>query len=566
MNGDTTSVLTGAQARKKVRAGVNKVFNAVKLTLGPEGVNALLPRSYNRGPRLTNDGVTVSENIKPKDEHERLAADFYKEGSKKTNEVVGDGTTTTAVIAASIMNEVFDMLIDDGMPQVDFMEGKKSKAPSVRVMRKEMKVAKDSVIAEIKKQTKDVKTLADLKKIAVVSIGKEDTEVAERVAELVWNVARDGDGNYVDNYVDVTEGHKGKIETEITKGMKFPAKVAHRAFVTKPERFEMVAEDVPVFITNFKMDSVQEVVEMLNRLQHPKIALFSPSFSSIVLTALLDASKKGMMCYPVLCPALRTEQLEDLAAYTGATVLDKEGTRKMKNVQPSELGFAAKLTVKDVEDREDATLMGAKEIQSQPIKDRIKVLQGQMTEAKNDMTKASLERRIANLQAAVGVVRVGASTNAELLYLKLKIEDGVFACKAALEEGYVKGGGLCLKEIAEKLPKSIITNALKTPYEQIQKNCGGSLEIADDVFDPAKVVRLEVEHGISVASSLITTGISVVEERDKAPWEGDEMVAKAIGKMAYYSAKHQGMLAEAEDEAESDREKEFARVMFEDKD
>ena len=565
MPGDITEVITGLEARKKVRAGVNKVFNAIKLTLGPEGGNAILPRSYNRGPRLTNDGVTVSENIKPKNEHERLAADFYKEGSKKTNEMVGDGTTGTAVVSGTLINETFDIL-DSNSTLAASLNGKKEKKTGVRAMRKEMKDAKDLVVAEINKQAKPVKTIEDMKKIAVVSIGKEDKEISDKVAELVWDIARDEDGEFVDNYIDVVEGYKGEVETEATKGMKFPAKVAHRGFVTRKDKYEMVAEDVPVFITNYKMDNVPEVIGMLNKLAQPKIALFSPGFSNGVIVSLAASAKQGMQIYPVLCPALRTEQLEDLAIYTGATVLDKDSGKKMASVHQGQLGFAEKLTVKDVEDREDAVLQGGKKGQKEAIKERLEILRGQVKEAKNEMTRMSIERRIANLQAAVGVIRVGASTNAELLYLKLKIEDGVFACKAALEEGYVVGGGLCLKGIAESLPESILTNALKAPHNQIQANAGGYLEIEKDVIDPAKVIRLIVEHGVSVASSLITTTISVVESRDKAAWEGDEMVAKAIGKMAFYNAKHQGMLAEAEDEAEADREKEFERVMFEDKD
>jgi chaperonin GroEL len=562
---DITSVLTGTKARRAVRKGVNAIYNAVKLTLGPEGRNALLPRSYNRGPRLTNDGVTVSENIKLKDEHQRLAADFFKEGSKKTNEMVGDGTTTTAVIGGSLVNQIFDKLSEDETPSASLV-GATVATSGVRAMRQEMKEAKEKVVEAVKKEAKPIKTIEDLRKIAEVSIGKEDVKTSNMIADMVWEIARDKEGNFVDNHIDVTEGYKGEVETEITKGMRFPAKVGHRGFVTNPARFEMVAEDVPVFITNYKLDNVHEVVELLNRLACPKIALFAPGFSSTVIMSLAASAKNGMQCFPILCPALRTEQMDDLAAFTGATVIDKDTTMTIANAGKDKLGFAEKITVKDVEAREDAVLMGGKGTKYDKVKKRIETLKKQLPEAQNEMTKMSIERRIANLQSAVGVIRVGASTNAELLYLKLKIEDGVFACKAALQEGYVQGGGLCLKEIAEKLPPSILTDALKEPYNQIQKNAGGAIEIGDDILDPAKVVRLEVEHGVMVASSLITTGISVVELRDRAPYEGDEMVAKAIGQIAYYDAKHKGMLKENEDEAEKDRQKEFDRVMFEDHD
>jgi chaperonin GroEL (HSP60 family) len=231
-------------------------------------------------------------------------------------------------------------------------------------------------------------------------------------------------------------------------------------------------------------------------------------------------------------------------------------------VQLRQLGFAEKVTVKDVDTREDAVLMGGGGEKNDRVKERIEIHKEQLTEAKNDLTRMQLERRIANLHASVGVIRVGASTNAELLYLKLKIEDGVFACKAALQEGYVKGGGLCLKEISEELPENILTLALCAPYEQIQRNAGGYLDISDDVIDPARVVRLEVEHGVSVASSMITTGISIPERREYSQYDGMYQIAKAIGKNVYYTAKHHGLLKENQDAADADMEKAFEQAMF----
>lgn len=562
MNGDITDVLTGAEARKKVRRGVNAVYEAVRLTLGPEGMNALLPRSFNRGPRLTNDGVTVSENVKPADEHERLAADFFKEGSKKTNELCGDGTTSTSVIGGFLINQIFEQLSYEESPSASILSKENTSKKGVRGIRKELKDCKDEVIAKIKERAVKVESLDDLKKISVISVGKEDEEVAHRIAEMVWQIGRDDEGNFIDNHIDVVEGYKGEIETEITLGMRFPAKVAHRLFVNKPERFEMVAEDVKVIITNHRLENPYEVVGILNRLQVPKVAIFAPHFSAGVLTSLLNSAKNGMFCFPVHSPALRTEQLEDLAAYTGATIIDKDKNQSLTSILANHLGSADKITVKDAENREDAILMGGGGAKTDRVKERIEILKGQIKEAKNDITKMQLEKRIANLQAAVGVIRVGASTNAELLYLKLKIEDGVFACKAALQEGYVKGGGLCLKEIAEEMGENILTQALKAPYEQIQRNAGGYLEVLDDVIDPARVVRFEVEHGVSVASSMITTGIIIPERREYSQYDGLDRVARALGKIAYYEAKRHGLVQENQDEADADMEKAFERAMF----
>jgi chaperonin GroEL len=437
----------------------------------------------------------------------------------------------------------------------------------MRELRRELLNDKDKVVEAINKSATKVKDLDDLKKIATISIGKEDEETAHKVAETVWNLARGESGEYKDAQIDVTEGYKGEIEIEENYGMRFPAKLAHRAFINKPERFEMEAEDVRVLITNYRLDNPQEIVQTLNNLQVPKVAIFAPHFSLPVIQTLINTTKNGLFCYPVLCPALRTEILEDLATYTGAVIIDKDSGRRLDTATMDNLGFADKITTRDVESKEDAVLMGGKgeklkRSDGNKVTKRIETLKKQLPETKNEMSRVQLEKRIANLQAAMGVIRVGASTNAELLFLKLKIEDGVYACKAALQEGYVKGGGLCLKEIAEKMSKSKLYKALQEPYAQIQRNAGGLLKIEDDVIDPAKVVRLEVEHAVSVASSMITTGIIVPERRNRTEYEGNMQIAKAVAKSAYYTAKHHNLLQESEDEAEADREKAFEQALF----
>lgn len=565
---ENTATLIGIDARRKILSGVTKVWSAVRLSLGPEGRNALLPRTFNRGPRITNDGITIAELAKMlPDPHERLAAEAFVEGSKKTNEIVGDGTTTTAEIAGFLINKIFKDLNALAVPTASIDGKKASPVKGVRALRQEMKDAKDLVIAEIKAAAKPIKTLADLEKIAVVSIGQADEEISKIIAKMVWDIGRDEAGNFVDNYIDVTEGYKQQIETEVIKGMRFPSKVASRAFVNVPERFEMVAADVRVFVTNYKLDNQWEVVEMLNTCKANKVALFAPEFSQGVIQSLIATTKAGMFCYPIKCPSLRTEQLEDLAAYTGATVIDKETGRKINNTTESDLGFASKITVKDTENREDAVLFGGRGESKRlgkgnVITERIEKLRGQLKEARDNMVKMTLEKRIANLSSAVGVIRVGATTSNEGLYLKLKIEDGVYACKAALQEGYVKGGGLCLKEIADKLPAdNILVEALQSPFRTIQKNAGGELSIGKEIIDPAKVVRLEVEHGVSVASMIITSDICIPDAKELSPGEGYAEIAKAIRQYSFYWAKDKGMLKESEDMLENDRNREFERVL-----
>lgn len=560
---DVTLTITGVEARKKVKNGVKRVLDSVKLTLGPEGANALLPRTYNRGPRITNDGYTVIENVRQlKDPFERLAAESFAEGSKRTNELGGDGTTGTSVIAGNLFFDIINSLPDKDIPSVQGVTAK-----GTRAIRKELKDLKGQVIQKIKDRATKIELIEDLQKISRISIGKEDTEIADKVAQLVWDIGRDGD-NFVDNHVDVVEGYKGEVEIEKTVGMHFPAKLAHRAFITKPERFEMIAEQVHVLITNHELDNPFMLTELFTQVCVPngvsKIAVFAPKFSTPVIQSLIKNIQNGFFCYPVLTPALRTEQLEDLAAYTGATVIDRD-KRKLLATTFADLGYTEKIIVKDTEVRDDAKLMGGRGEKGESVQLRKEVLRGQLIEAKNDLTRMQLEKRIANLSSAMGVVRVGASTSAEQLYLKLKIEDGVFACKAALQEGYVKGGGLCLKEIAEEMDDNLLTNALKSPYHQIQENAGQYIEIEDDVIDPAKVIRLQVEHAVEIAATLATVDILIADEADRPVYDGYETVAKAIAKGVYYDAKHRGLLKESEDEQEADRERMFEEALMNDK-
>ena len=566
----STDPKTGAEARAKILSGVNKTMAVVAATLGPAGRSVILPRSYNRGPRVADDGYYAAENVILKDPHERLAADVFKEGIKKTNLMAGDGTTGCGVLSAAIINKVFREMPTSDVPIVLPPCKKQPEKKSVRQARKELNDAKTLVIEEIKQRAKPIKTLAELEKVASVSIGKEDEAIAKTIAKVVWETARDSEGNYIENHIDITEGYKGEIETEVIRGMRFPAKVSALAFVNKPERHEMVAEDTPVLLTNLKIDSPHVIGSVLQALKVPKLAIFAPDYSVGVLQYLVEVCKGGLHVFPIKCPALRTVQLEDLGAYIGAQVIDKEQGMKLENVTPLSLGFAEKIVVKSVENTEDATLLGGRgeKVTRGPgnlIDERIKVLKGQLKEVRNELERIQLEKRIANLGSAVGVIRVGASTAQDALFIKLKIEDGVYACKGALEEGYVKGGGLCLKEIAEKLPENILTEALKAPYEQIQKNAGGEFPIEKDIIDPAKVVRMIVEHGVSVAATLITAHAIVPEIPEKTEADGLEMVAKALMRNAYYIAKHQGQLKNNEDEAEQDRQRDFERVLYEDK-
>lgn len=546
-----TKTLLDTKAQEAIVRGVRAIYEPVRRTLGPSGSNALLYRTYNRGSRITNDGITIAGVIEPKNEFDQLVSSTFREAAKKTNEKAGDGTTSTVVIGGKLILGMFDTLSESS----SIIQTNSSKK-SVIALKNELIEAKDKVIEKIKERAKEIKTIEELEEIACVSV--EDQELGKVISKMVWEVG-------VDGFVDTVEGYKGEIETEIIKGMRFPAKVAAKAFVTNPARFEMIAQEVPTVVTNFAFDNpVQLRFCNANVLETSKLVIFAPSFSEPVLVELVKAWKNNFQIYPVLTPSLRTDQYEDLATYTASTFINKDKGMKLDRITKADLGYAEKIVVKDTDAREDAAVIGGGGTKDREVKvnnmemsaksavaERIETLQKQVDETKDDIRKKMLQRRIASMSSAIGIIRVGASTQAESLYKKLKIEDAVYASKAALQEGYVKGGGLCLKEIAEELPESLLTEALKAPYEQIQENAGG-IEIGESIIDPAKVVRLSVEHAVSVASNLITVRVIIPESREKNPAEGYEAIADAIMTYTKFWARYQGLLKENELEIEKD--------------
>jgi chaperonin GroEL len=533
-----TKVLIGEKARQAILNGVNLVYGAVKLTLGPKGGNALLFGTYGSSPRITNDGVTIAECIEPKDEFEKLVADSFKEACKRTNERAGDATTTTTVIGGVLINDILGKVETSliGRQSDDVMKTRK-------VLMEDVK----KVVESIKKQATKINSLEDLEKVAIISV--EDEQIGKTIASIVYQVGIDG-------FVDVQEGFKGVIEHEVIEGMRFPAKVPHKAFVTNPERYEMVMQDVPVIVTNYALDNAAEVAGVINdiltKTQLRKIAILAPTFSDQVLIEFVKANKNNVFVYPVKVPSLRTEQFEDVCAYFGAGFINKDKGRTLRSVTEADLGSVEKMVIKDNESREDAIAIGGKGSKSDLVKKRIEELKQSIDEAKlPNSHKLLIKRRIASLSSAVAIIKVGAISDAETRYLKLKIDDAVYACKGALEEGYVIGGGLCLKSIAEEMSGSILANALRAPYNQILENAGvDTMEIADDVIDNAKAVRLAVEHAVSVTAHLITTKIIVAEARDESPADGYNNIADQLAMKNKLFAKREGLLLEGNVESE----------------
>lgn len=528
-------------ARKLILEGVKAVYNPVRMTLGPEGGNALMYRTYGRGPRITNDGKTIAEVIEPKNPFLQLVVQSYREACQRTDQEAGDGTTTTTVISGYMLINTLEELLEGSDSIVE------TNKQGVMSIRRELLAAKDEVVALVKKQAKKIESLEDLQKIATVSV--EDADLGKTIANLVWET-----GTY--GHIDVVEGFKGIIETEIIKGMRFPAKVGGKAFINNPARSEMLVQDAPVIVTNYALDNVKEAGALINKMldeaKTNKLAIVAPSFSEEVLVGILSACIKrgqdgqytptGIELFPVHAPSLRTEQFQDVAAYMGATFIDKQEGKKLQTVSAADLGFVEKLVVKDIDAREDAIATGGQGEQTDAVQNRITELQDRLKEGfKVETHKKIIEKRIASLGAAVGVIRVGAQSTAESRYLKMKIEDAVYAAQSAMEEGYVRGGGLCLKEIAEQLPQNRLTGALMRPYKQIMENAGEEFEIGEDIIDSAKSTRLAVENAVSVVAHLITVKALIPEEADTTPGDGYKSIARALETSNELTAQRDGL-------------------------
>lgn len=555
-----TKTLVGDKARKAVLEGVNAIGIPVSMTLGPQARKALIYRTLNRGGRIVDDGHTVAQVQEPRDPFARLAAQIFREACQRTNEKVGDGTATTATIGWRLFNDCHNLLT----------EGASSMTKKTRAGKVGVSTLRDRILSSAKKVKEAITASAtkinsteELENIATVSVG--DKELGKVIAKMAWETGIDG-------FIDVVEGFKGEIETEVIKGFRFPAKVGAKAFVNNPARYEMVMTDCPVLITNHALDNGGDIAQTLSKLnaETSKVTVIAPSFSDNVLVNMVNATKQGYFIYPIKVPALRTEQFEDLAIYCGAKFIDKNKGSSLRSVTKGDLGFFEKLIVKDTENREDAVVTGGrgsqdtqmsykedkewKEKTSSPVKERIETLKGQLGLQQNESFKKLLERRIASMASAVGVIRVGDSTQASSLDRKLKIEDAVYACKAALRGGYVKGGGLCLKEIAASLPEDdILRAALMEPYERIQSSVDGGIEIGKDVIDPAEAELYAVEHACGVVANLITVEIITPEAEEQQMGDGNIAIAKEIGLIGLAMRKQQGVLLESELEMEKDR-------------
>ena len=541
------NILFGEEARKSLQTGVDKLANAVKVTLGPKGRNVVLDKKYG-SPLITNDGVTIAKEIELSDPFENMGAQLVKEVSVKTNDAAGDGTTTATVLAQA--------LIAEGMKNV-------AAGANPMIVKKGIKSAVDTAIDTIVKNSKKVSGSADIARVATVSSG--DEVIGKLIAEAMEKVSADG-------VITVEESKTAETYSEVVEGMQFDRGYITPYMVTDSDKMEAVIDDALILITDKKISNIQEILPLLEQIVQSgkKLVIIAEDIEGEALSTLIVNRLRGTFtCVAVKAPGFgdrRKEMLRDIAILTGGEVITEELGLELKDTTIEQLGRARQVKVT----KENTIIVdgaGAKDA----IKDRIGQIKNQISVATSDFDREKLQERLAKLSGGVAVIKVGAATEIEMKDKKLRIEDALSATKAAVEEGIVAGGGVALldavpavKELAdkasgdEKTGANIVLKALEAPIRQIAFNAGieGSVivdkivnsgksnygfdaynetytdMIEAGIVDPTKVTRSALENAASVASMVLTTESLVADApEDKAADAAAAAAAAAQGGM-----------------------------------
>ena len=510
----------GEDARKALETGVNILADTVKITLGPKGRNVVLDKKFG-SPLITNDGVTIAKEIELSDPFENMGAQLVKEVSTKTNDVAGDGTTTAVVLAQAIVREGLKNLAAGANPII---------------LKEGIKKAVDTTVQHLKSISKAVESNKAIEQTASISAG--NPEVGALIAKAMEIVGKDG-------VITVEEGKSMNTELNTVEGMQFDRGYASAYMVTNTDKMEAVLENPYILITDKKISSLQEILPVIEPLaqQGAKLLIIAEDVEGDALAALIVNKLKGVFnSVAVKAPGFgdrRKEMLRDIAILTGGEVISSDLGLEFKDVSLNMLGRAATVRV----EKENTTIVGGAG-EAADIKDRIASIKSQIAETKSDYDREKLQERLAKLAGGVAVISVGAATEVEMKEKKLRIDDALAATRAAVEEGYVPGGGSALlsavpavkKLVAslggdEKTGASIVLKALEEPIRQIARNAGldGSV-IVDKVLsskkancgfdalnnkycdmvecgiiDPTKVTRSVLQNAASVAATLLTT-------------------------------------------------------------
>ncbi len=522
------------EARRKLQRGMDTLALAVVTTLGPKGRNVAVDRKFG-SPTITHDGVTVAKEIELEDPFENMGAQLLKEAATKTNDIAGDGTTTSTVLAHSIVTEGMKNLAAGANPML---------------LKRGIEAATKAVSEKIRSQAIEITTKGEIANVA--SISAQDRAIGELIAEVMDKVGKDG-------VITVEESKGLEFETEYVEGMQFDRGYISPYFITDPEHMEAVINDAFLLIHDKKISAAQDIVPILEKLVQigkRDLVIIAEDVDGEALATLVLNKLRGMLnVVAVKAPGFgdrRKAMLQDIAILTGATVISDETGRKLESATVADLGKAEKVVVT----KDDTTVVGGKGDPAQ-IKGRIEQIRVEMEKSTSDYDREKLNERLAKLSGGVAIIRVGAATETELKEKKHRVEDALSATRAAVEEGIVPGGGVALINAMSALDGlkmdsedaqigvNIVRKALEVPLRKIAENAGkdGSVilenvrrvqkekksqnygfnvlseeyvdMVKDGVIDPAKVTRGALENAASIAAMILTTEALVTEVPEK---------------------------------------------------
>jgi len=527
------------EARRGLEAGVNKLADAVSITLGPKGRNVVLDKKWG-APTITNDGVTIAKEIELEDPYENMGAQLAKEVATKTNDVAGDGTTTATVLARAMVRR--------GMKNV-------AAGANPMALKRGIEKAVAAAVEAIGNQAKEIESKEEIAHVATISAASK--EIGESIADALDKVGKDG-------VVTVEESNTFGIELEFVEGMQFDKGYISPYFVTDPERMEAVLEDPYVLIANKKISSVQEILPILEKVMQsgkPLVIIAEDVEGEALATLVVNKIRGTFSAVAVKAPGFgdrRKAMLQDISILTGGQVISEEVGLKLENATVDLLGRARRVVVT----KDDTTIV---EGQGNPddVKGRVNQIKAEIDKTDSDWDREKLQERLAKLAGGVALIKVGAATEVELKEKKHRIEDAVSATKAAVEEGIVAGGGVALLRVESSLEKldlsgdeatgaRIVRDSLGDPARLIAENAGyeGAVVVEhirsegdtrgfnaatgeyvdmfkSGIIDPAKVTRSALQNAASIAALVLTTESAVVEK----PEEDEPAAAGGHGHM-----------------------------------
>ena len=525
-------LLYGEDARKALQAGIDKLSNTVKITLGPKGRNVVLDKKYG-APLITNDGVTIAKEIELEDPFENMGAQLVKEVSTKTNDIAGDGTTTATLLAQALVNE--------GMKNV-------AAGANPMTVKKGIQKAVDAAVKALKENAKPVQSSSDIARIATVSAADEN--VGNLIAEAMEKVSADG-------VITVEESKTAETSCDVVEGMQFDRGYISPYMVTDTDKMEAVIDDAFILITDKKITNIQEILPLLEQILQAgkKLVIVAEDVEGEALATILVNRLRGTFtCVCVKAPGFgdrRKEMLQDIAILTGGQVITSDLGLELQTATIEMLGSARQVKIT----KENTTIVDGAGDKEQ-IKARVNQIKAQIEASTSEFDTEKLQERLAKLAGGVAVIKVGAATETEMKEKKLRIDDALAATKAAVEEGSVAGGGVALlnavpavealleatEDADEKTGVRIVLKALEAPVRQIAKNAGleGSVIVNEiissgkvgygfdfakeqyvnmaeaGILDPTKVTRSALQNASSVAAMVLTTESLIADIPDPA--------------------------------------------------